>query len=99
MLTRVLRRPLLLATATATVIAAAVVPITPASAADPTKGNLVGHLTDSHGAAVAGATASSAADGRFEVLVPAGGYKVSFVVNGQSTQWSGGARTSRPPTR
>ncbi|GAB3865680.1 carboxypeptidase regulatory-like domain-containing protein [Dactylosporangium cerinum] len=204
MLTRVLRRPLLLAVATATTIAAAVVPITPAFAADPTKGSLVGHLTDSHGAAVAGArvtaqvdgwpfgtattdgagaysfadvppgqyqvgftvtaasgqasytqwahqqtewwnapaftvdagatvavderllptgtvsgrllnpdgtpasvavtfydaatqntaaTASSAADGRFEVLVPAGGYKVSYVVNGQSTQWSGGKRT------
>ncbi|WP_327007739.1 carboxypeptidase-like regulatory domain-containing protein [Dactylosporangium sp. NBC_01737] len=204
MLTRALRRPLLLAAAAAEAIAVTVVPITPALAADPTKGNLVGHLVDAHGAPVAGAqvtarlddsqygtattdaggaysfadvppgqyqvgftvaspsgaasytqwahrqaaywnaatfavgagatvavdeqllplgtvngrmldqdgtpapvsvtvydaatqdtaaTASSSADGRFEVLVPAGDYKVSYLVNGQSTQWSGGKRS------
>ncbi len=201
---RVLRRPLLLAAAAATTITATVLPVTPALAADPAKGSLVGHLTDPQGAPVAGAqviaqidgapvgtattdgggayafvdvspgqyqvgftvsspsgessytqwahqqsawwyaatftvdagatatvdeqllplgtvtgrllqadgtpagvdvtfhdpltqdtaaTATSSADGHYEVLVPAGAYKISYVVNGRSTQWSGGQRS------
>ena len=101
MLTRVLRRPLLLAVATATTIAAAVVPITPAFAADPTKGNLVGHLTDPSGAPVAGAqvtaqvdgwpfsTATTGGGGAYSFAdVPPGDYRVGFTISSPSGQAS-----------